>query len=91
MKKLFILIALLAAPLTNALAQFDHSHKAWDALLKKNIVVVQGGKTSQARYAGFKQEEAALKAYTESLAKVTEAEFKAFSKTQQMAFLVNAL
>ena len=51
MKKLFILIALLAAPLTNALAQFDHSHKAWDALLKKNIVVVQGGKTSQARYA----------------------------------------
>ena len=90
MKKLFILMALLAAPLTNALAQFDHSHKAWDALLKKNIVVVQGGKTSQARYAGFKQEEAALKAYTESLSKVTEAEFKAFSKTQQMAFLINA-
>ena len=90
MKKLFILIALLAAPLTNALAQFDHSHKAWDALLKKNIVVVQGGKTSQARYAGFKQEEAALKAYTESLSKVTEAEFKAFSKAQQMVFLINA-
>ena len=90
MKKLFILIALLAAPFTNALAQFDHSHKAWDALLKKNVVVVQGGKTSQARYAGFKQEEAALKAYTESLSKVTEAEFKAFSKTQQMAFLINA-
>ena len=90
MKKLFILIALLAAPLTNALAQFDHSHKAWDALLKKNVVVVQGGKTSQARYAGFKQEEAALKAYTESLSKVTEAEFKAFSKAQQMVFLINA-
>ena len=90
MKKLFILIALLAAPFTNALAQFDHSHKAWDALLKKNVVVVQGGKTSQARYAGFKQEEAALKAYTESLSKVTEAEFKAFSKTQQMVFLINA-
>ena len=90
MKKLFILIALLAAPLTNALAQFDHSHKAWDALLKKNVVVVQGGKTSQARYAGFKQEEAALKTYTESLSKVTETEFKTFSKTQQMAFLINA-
>ena len=90
MKKLFILIALLAAPLTNALAQFDHSHKAWDALLKKNVVVVQGGKTSQARYAGFKQEEAALKTYTESLSKVTEAEFKAFSKAQQMVFLINA-
>ena len=90
MNKLFILIALLAAPFANALAQFDHSHKAWDALLKKNIVVVQGGKTSQARYAGFKQEEAALKTYTESVSKVTEAEFKAFSKTQQMAFLINA-
>ena len=90
MNKLLLIVALVLAPFTSALAQFDHSHKAWDALVRNNIVVVQGGKASQARYAGFKQDEAALKAYTESLSKVSDAEFKAFSKTQQMAFLINA-
>ena len=92
MKKLFILclLALTFAPVTSALAQFDHTHKAWDALLKKYIVVVQGGKTSQARYAGFKQDEAALKSYTESLSAVSDAQFKGFPKAQQMAFLINA-
>ena len=92
MKKLFTLLALALtlAPVSSALAQFDHTHKAWDALLKKNIVVIQGGKTSHARYAGFKQDEAALKSYTESLSAVSDAQFKGFSKTQQMAFLINA-
>ena len=92
MKKLFTLLALALtlAPVSSALAQFDHTHKAWDALLKKNIVVIQGGKTSHARYAGFKQDEAALKSYTESLSTVSDAQFKGFSKTQQMAFLINA-
>ena len=92
MKKLFTLLALALtlAPVSSALAQFDHTHKAWDALLKKHVVVIQGGKTSQARYAGFKQDEAALKSYTESLSTVSDAQFKGFSKTQQMAFLINA-
>jgi Protein of unknown function, DUF547 len=80
----------LLLPAAPALAQADHSHKAWDALLKRHVVPVQGGKASQVRYAGFKQDEAALKSYTESLSKVSETEFKAFSKTQQMAFLINA-
>jgi Protein of unknown function, DUF547 len=90
LNKFFLIAAMMLTPFTSALAQFDHSHKAWDALLKKNIVVVQGGKTSQARYAGFKQDEAALKAYTESLSAVSDAQFKGFSKNQQMAFLINA-
>ena len=77
-------------PAAPALAQFDHSHKAFDALLKKHVVVLQAGKASQARYAGFKQDEAALKAYTGTLSGVSDAEFKAFSKQQQMAFLINA-
>jgi hypothetical protein len=85
-----IVASMLLAAAGSVHAQFDHSHKSWDAMLKKHIVVVQGGKTSQVRYAGFKQDEAALKGYTESLSKVTDAEFKAFSKPQQMAFLINA-
>ena len=85
-----IVASVLLAVAGTAHAQFDHSHKSWDTLLKKHVVVVQGGKISQVRYAGFKQDEAALKGYTESLSKVTDAEFKAFSKPQQMAFLINA-
>ncbi|MBL8382826.1 MAG: DUF547 domain-containing protein [Burkholderiales bacterium] len=81
------LAGLAAAP---ALAQFDHGHRAWDALLKKHVVVEQGGRASKVRYAGFKADDAALRAYTEALAKVPEAEFRGWTKPQQMAFLINA-
>ena len=93
MKKLIRLLSLgcaLLLPAAPVLAQFDHSHKAFDALLKKNVAVLQGGKANQVRYAAFKQDEAALKSYTESLSGVTDAEFRTFSKPQQMAFLINA-
>ncbi len=74
-----------------AMAQgFDHSHKAWDALLGKNVVVLQGGKASQVRYAEFARERPALKAYLDTLSKVPEAEFNGWSREQRMAFLINA-
>ena len=60
-------IFLLTGPWVAAHAQFDHGHKAWDALLKKHVVLQQGGKASSVRYTGFRADEAALKAYTESL------------------------
>ncbi len=90
MKTLLIAIAMLAMPFSAAQAQFDHSHRAWDGLLKKHVVVQQGGKVGKTKYDGFKDDEAALKAYTDSLSRVTEAEFKGWSKPQQMAFLINA-
>ena len=80
----------LFLPWHSALAQFDHGHKAWDALLKKHVVVLKAGQGSTVRYAGFKSDAAALKSYTDALSKVAEAEFKGWSKTQQMAFLINA-
>ncbi len=84
-------LLLLAIVPCAVLAQgFDHSHKAWDALLKRHVVLIDGGKGSQSNYAGMAQERAALMAYTDSLSKVTEAEFKGWSKAQQMAFLINA-
>ena len=69
---------------------FDHEHKAWDALLHKHVVVLEGGKASQLRYAGMAQERAALRQYLDELSRVGEAEFQAWSRPQQMAFLVNA-
>jgi hypothetical protein len=87
-RMLTLALALCAGP---ALAQgFDHSHAAWDALLKKHVVLIDGGKASQMRYAAIAKERAALKAYLDSLSKVGEAEFRGWPKPQQMAFLINA-
>lgn len=82
-----LLLAFIAFP---ALAQFDHSHKAWDALVKKHVVLISGGKASQVRYAGMAQDRAALKTYLDSLSAVNEAEFNAWPKAQRVAFLINA-
>ncbi len=83
---------LLAVPYGTAHAQtgFDHRHAAWTTLLKKHVLLLDGGKASQLRYAGMANDRAALKAYTDSLSAVSAAQFAAFSKPQQMAFLINA-
>lgn len=83
-----LLLALCAAAVS---AQgFDHLHQAWDALLKKYVVTISGGKASQLRYAGMAKDRAALKAYLASLSRVQDAAFKAWTKPQRMAFLINA-
>lgn len=69
---------------------FDHSHQGWDALLKKHVVVLEGGKVSQVRYAAFAGDRAALKAYLGTLSAVPEADFGNWSRPQRMAFLINA-
>jgi hypothetical protein len=89
MKAMLAALLLAAAPFA-ALAQFDHSHGAWTELLKKNVVLAEGGKASQVRYAELAKDRAPLKSYLESLSKVSESEFNSWSKPQQMAFLINA-
>lgn len=85
-----VLIALLALVPHAALAQFDHTHAAWDALVKKHVRLIDGGKSSQLRYAELAKERAALKAYLAQVSGVTEAQFRGWSKAEQMAFLINA-
>jgi len=87
---LITLLGLLALPVGSARAQFDHEHKAWTALLGKHIVLIDGGKASQVRYAGMQKDHAQLKIYLELLSKVPEREFKGWSKSRQLAFLINA-
>jgi hypothetical protein len=69
---------------------FDHGHGAWTALLRRHVVVVNGGRASQVRYDGFAAERAALKAYLDALSGVPAPAFDAFTKAQQFAFLTNA-
>lgn len=90
MKKLFLTLLLAAIPLTGFAQSFNHDHKPWAALLKKHVVLIDNGKASQVRYAGFTQDRSELKAYLGTLSKVTQAEFNAWNKPQQIAFLINA-
>lgn len=85
-------LALSLAAVTQPLfaQSFDHQHTAWSALLKKHVVLLGGGKASQVRYAGFATDQASLRSYLAALSSVNAAMFDAFTKAQQMAFLINA-
>ncbi|HXJ09060.1 MAG TPA: DUF547 domain-containing protein, partial [Burkholderiales bacterium] len=68
----------------------DHSHAAWNTLLQKHVVVLDGGKASQVRYAGMAADKAALERYLGELSAVKQAEFERWTREQQVAFLINA-
>jgi hypothetical protein len=75
---------------SSAAAAFDHAHPTWDALLKKHVVLLDGGKASQLRYADMARERTALKTYLQTVSDVSEREFEAWSRVEQIAFLINA-
>lgn len=83
-------LAVAALMLSMGALAFDHSHKAWDDLLHKHVRYVQGGNASRVDYAGFAQDRARLKAVLDEDSKVAKAEFDAWTKAQQEAFLINA-
>jgi hypothetical protein len=81
---------LLGVAFCASAAALDHSHAKWDALLKKHVVVLEGGKASRVRYADLARDRAALNAYLTELSAVTRAEFSRWTPEQRMAFLINA-
>jgi hypothetical protein len=85
----FALALVLLAPLPG-LAQFDHAHTAWTALLKKHVVIADEGRASRVRYAGFAADRSALKAYLGVLSSAGETEYAGWDREQKMAFLINA-
>ena len=70
-------------------AALDHSHAAWDALLKKHVRYVANGNASQVSYAGMARDRAQLNAVIDEYQKVTKPEFDGWTRPQQQAFLVN--
>src|SRR3954468_16433541 len=87
MKRWTVAFALLLA--SSAALAFDHTHAAWDALLKKHVRYLEGGNASRVSYAGFMKDRGALKAVLAEDERVAKAEFDGWSKPQQEAFLVN--
>lgn len=90
MKGRFAALCLLVATSSATAQGFDHGHKGWDALLKKHVVVIEGGQASRVHYAGFAKDRAALNGYREALSKISEEEFTSWRTEEQLAFLINA-
>ncbi len=92
-RRTIISVAFGAAFLTATPAfsqSIDHNYAAWDALLKKHVKWLPDNKQSRANYKGFAADRAELKKVLESFSAVSAAQFSAFSKEQQMVFLINA-
>src|SRR3954468_11610082 len=87
MKRWTVAFALLLA--SSAALAFDHTHAAWDALLKKHVRYLEGGNASRVSYAGFMKDRGALKAVLAEDERVPKAEFDGWTKPQQQAFLAN--
>jgi len=89
MKRLIALLLALVAGFAHAQA-FDHSHAAWDALLKKHVRWLPDGKQSRVDYAGFAKDRAELKHVLDGYSAVPKADFESWPQAQRMAFLINA-
>ena len=88
-------LALFALPLCAAAQPgFDHSHAAWDTLLRKHVKLISDNQgrpiASQVDYKAFAQQRQALASYLQSLSAVTPAQYEGWSKQQKYAFLANA-
>ena len=85
------LLAAIALPFCAAgQPSFDHTHAAWDALLRKHVKLISDARASQVDYKAMARERAALTAYLQSLSVVTGPQYATWSKPQQYAFLANA-
>ncbi len=68
----------------------EFNHQPWDQLLKRHVVLTQGGLASQVNYAAMAQQRPMLKSYLASLSSVSQKEFDGWKKDEQLAFLINA-
>jgi hypothetical protein len=85
-----MLLAGAAAVQTRAQPAFDHGYAAWDALLKRHVQWLPDGKQSRVDYDGFAADHAAVQRVLEPLSGVSPADFDAWTRERQIAFLVNA-
>ena len=87
MIKLFLtiqLVVLLSGILgVSSLFAFDHSHKAYDVILKKYVA---NGKVAYSELA----KDPSLKSYLDSLSSILQADYNSYSKEQKLSFLINA-
>ncbi|MFK7826287.1 MAG: DUF547 domain-containing protein [Oligoflexales bacterium] len=83
--KSFLLGTLLAFFYSGQSLAFDHEHKQWDAILKKNLT-----SKSLVSYKDIKANKGPLESYLKIIKNVKKSEYKKWNKQQKMTFLINA-
>lgn len=68
----------------------DHGYADWSRLLRRHVRWLPDQRRSQVDYRGFAGERAALEQVLAQWSSVSAAQFAAFTRAQQMAFLINA-
>jgi hypothetical protein len=81
---LFLLLTVGAASANN------FEHRQWDQLLKKYVVNIELGRSTQVNYLGIKKDQTELKQYLQTLSEVSTVTFNKWSELEQLAFLINA-
>ncbi|KFB65951.1 DUF547 domain-containing protein [Candidatus Accumulibacter vicinus] len=89
-KRFFWLAAWLTLFIAGPVQAFDHTHRSWNDLLVRHVVVSKEGYSSAVRYAGMQSDRAALKRYLTTLEEVSPRDYESWNKGQQLAFLINA-
>jgi hypothetical protein len=65
-------------------------HDEWNTLLNRHVKPINSGHSSAIDYAATQQDRAILTRYLNQLSLITQAEFDAWDKASQLAFLINA-
>ncbi len=69
---------------------FAFDHDIFATVVKKHVIMQDGGKSSTVDYHQLLQDEATLDRYLERLGAVLQADFDSWEKPEQLAFLINA-
>lgn len=85
-----IVVSVLSLSASVSFANFDH--QAFDQLLKKHVVSFKSGQVTQVKYEQLKlsTEHHRLRTYLKKMERIKKSEFDAWSKAEQMTFLINA-
>lgn len=68
----------------------ENLHSGFDSLLRKHVITIDNGASTQVDYAGFMRDKPLLDDYLSSLAKVNQTTFDSWNDNHQLAFLINA-
>lgn len=89
MKRLLLALVTTLFALS-AQAALDHRYAAWENLLARHVRWLPDQVQTRVDYAGFARDRVALQQVLAEWSAVRSAEFEAYSREQQMAFLINA-
>lgn len=82
------LVVILALSFSTGVLAFDHG--AWNRLLQQHVVQMRGSHATALDYAAMQRDRAEVKNYLAQLSAVKKAEFDAWPRDEQLAFLINA-